>query len=135
MSYAAHPCISRTSRPNSPEPPSSSTRPEQSPPAFSTPSGAASSRPINIQALSDHIPGLKLLAYLSTLSLVAAGAAILWRRTARTDDLALAAIYISFALFWLHRSAPSSDIASTHMFQSRQTRWVALSSENRRRTR
>jgi uncharacterized membrane protein len=56
-----------------------------------------------IQALGDHIPGQVLLAYLAALTLVAGGAALLWYRTARAGAVALAAVYLAFALFWLPR--------------------------------
>ena len=56
-----------------------------------------------IQALSDHIPGREILAYIAAIWLVAGGAAILWRRTARAGAWALAIIYCIFAAFWLPR--------------------------------
>jgi uncharacterized membrane protein YphA (DoxX/SURF4 family) len=56
-----------------------------------------------IQALGDHIPGREILAYIAAIWLVAGGAAILWRRTARAGAWALAAIYFIFAMFWLPR--------------------------------
>ena len=56
-----------------------------------------------IQALGDHIPGREILAYIAAIWLVAGGAAILWRRTARAGAWALAAIYFIFAVFWLPR--------------------------------
>jgi uncharacterized membrane protein YphA (DoxX/SURF4 family) len=56
-----------------------------------------------IQAFGDHIPGREILAHISAVWLVAGGAAILWRRTARVGAGALAAIYFIFAVFWLPR--------------------------------
>lgn len=56
-----------------------------------------------IQALGDHIPGRELLAYIAAVWLVAGGAAILWRGTARMGAGALAGIYFLFAVFWLPR--------------------------------
>jgi uncharacterized membrane protein YphA (DoxX/SURF4 family) len=56
-----------------------------------------------IQALGDHIPGREILAYIAAVWLVAGGAAILWRRTARAGAWALATIYFIFAVFWLPR--------------------------------
>src|SRR4051794_38371636 len=54
-----------------------------------------------IQALSDHIPGRSVLACIAAIWLIGGGAAILSRRLARTGALALAAIYLIFAVFWL----------------------------------
>ena len=56
-----------------------------------------------IQALGDHIPGREILAYIAAIWLIAGGAAILWRRTARAGAWTLAAIYLIFAVFWLPR--------------------------------
>jgi uncharacterized membrane protein YphA (DoxX/SURF4 family) len=55
-----------------------------------------------IQALG-HLPGERVLACLAGVWLVAAGAAILWPRTARAGAAASAVIYIIFALFWVPR--------------------------------
>ncbi len=52
-----------------------------------------------IQAFGDHIPGVRILAYLAAICLIAGGAAILWRRTARTGAVALAVIYAIFGVF------------------------------------
>jgi uncharacterized membrane protein len=61
-----------------------------------------------IQAFGDHIPGRELFSYILGIWMIAGGAAILWRRTARTGAAALAVIYFIFAVFWLPRfySAP-----------------------------
>lgn len=56
-----------------------------------------------IQALSDHIPGVKILAYIAALWLIVAGAAILWRATARAGAAALAIIYFIFGAFLFPR--------------------------------
>ncbi len=52
-----------------------------------------------IQNLGVHIPGVKIFAYIGALWLIAGGAAILWRRTARFGAVALAIIYAIFGLF------------------------------------
>lgn len=56
-----------------------------------------------IQAFGDHIPGSEILAYVTAVWMIAGGAAILWRRSARTGGAALAIIYFVFAIFWLPR--------------------------------
>ena len=56
-----------------------------------------------IQSFSRHITGDRVLAYVAGVWLVAAGMAILWRRTARMGAAASATIYLIFALFWLPR--------------------------------
>ena len=56
-----------------------------------------------IKAFGQHIPGQQVLAYIAGVWLVAAGVAILWRRTARIGAAGSAAIYLIFALFWLPR--------------------------------
>jgi uncharacterized membrane protein YphA (DoxX/SURF4 family) len=56
-----------------------------------------------IQAFGDHIPGSEFLAYITAVWMIAAGAAILWRRSARAGGAALAVIYFVFAIFWLPR--------------------------------
>jgi uncharacterized membrane protein YphA (DoxX/SURF4 family) len=56
-----------------------------------------------IQAFGDHIPGVGIFAFLAGIWLVAGGAAILWRRTARGGAVALAIIYCIFAVFWFPR--------------------------------
>jgi len=56
-----------------------------------------------IQAFGDHIPGRELLAYLAAVWLIAAGAAILWRKTARAGAAALAIIYGIFGVFLFPR--------------------------------
>jgi uncharacterized membrane protein YphA (DoxX/SURF4 family) len=56
-----------------------------------------------IKAFGQHIPGQQVLAYIAGVWLVAAGAAILWRRTARVGAAGSTAIYLIFAMFWLPR--------------------------------
>src|SRR5947209_8595286 len=56
-----------------------------------------------IQALGDHIPGRAVLASIAAIWLIVGGAAILWPRFVRAGALALAAIYLIFAGFWLPR--------------------------------
>jgi uncharacterized membrane protein YphA (DoxX/SURF4 family) len=56
-----------------------------------------------IQAFGDHIPGREILAYITAAWMIAAGAAILWRRSTRAGAIALALIYFIFAVFWLPR--------------------------------
>src|SRR5258707_8815936 len=56
-----------------------------------------------IQAFGRHIPGQQVLAYIAGVWLVAAGLAILWRRTARIGAAGSVLIYSIFALLWLPR--------------------------------
>jgi uncharacterized membrane protein YphA (DoxX/SURF4 family) len=56
-----------------------------------------------IKSFGQHIPGQRVLAYVAGVWLVAAGLAILWRRTARIGAAGSAVIYLIFALFWLPR--------------------------------
>ncbi len=56
-----------------------------------------------IQSFGQHIPGVRVFAYLAGIWLVAAGMGILWRRTARAGAVGSAMIYLIFALFWLPR--------------------------------
>jgi uncharacterized membrane protein len=56
-----------------------------------------------IQSFGRHIPGQQALAYIAGVWLVAAGMAILWRRTARIGAAGSALIYLIFALLWLPR--------------------------------
>lgn len=54
-----------------------------------------------IQSLIEHIPGHQILAYIAAISMIAAGLAILWRRSARMGAAASAIIYFIFAVLWL----------------------------------
>ena len=56
-----------------------------------------------IQSLGKNFPGQHLLAYVAGVWLVAAGLAILWRRSARIGAAASAIAYLVFATFWLPR--------------------------------
>jgi uncharacterized membrane protein YphA (DoxX/SURF4 family) len=56
-----------------------------------------------IQSFGRHVPGQQVLAYIAGVWLVAAGLAILWRRTARIGAAGSALIYLIFALLWLPR--------------------------------
>jgi uncharacterized membrane protein YphA (DoxX/SURF4 family) len=56
-----------------------------------------------LQAWGDRIPGVTLFAFIAALWLIAGGAAILWRRTARFGAAALAILYGIFVLFPLPR--------------------------------
>ena len=56
-----------------------------------------------IQAFGDHIPGREILAYITAVWMIAGGAAILWRRSARAGGAALAVIYFVFTVFWFPR--------------------------------
>jgi uncharacterized membrane protein len=56
-----------------------------------------------IQSLGKNFPGEHLLAYVAGVCLVAAGLAILWRRTARMGGAASAIAYLIFMALWLPR--------------------------------
>lgn len=56
-----------------------------------------------IQVLGKNFPGQNLLAYAVGVWLVAAGLAILWRRTTRIGATASAIAYLIFAALWLAR--------------------------------
>jgi uncharacterized membrane protein len=56
-----------------------------------------------IDALGFHIPGRAMLAYVTGIWMILAGAAMLWRRTVRAGALATALIYCIFGLFSLPR--------------------------------
>jgi uncharacterized membrane protein len=56
-----------------------------------------------IKALGKNVPGQHILAYLAGIWLVAAGLAILWRRSARIGAAASAIVYLVFVTFWLFR--------------------------------
>lgn len=50
-----------------------------------------------------NLPGEQVLAVIAGILLVAAGIALLWRKTARIGASASAIIYVVFALFWIPR--------------------------------
>jgi hypothetical protein len=56
-----------------------------------------------IQALGKNFPGQHLLAYVAGVWLIAAGLAILWRRSARIGAAASGIAYLIFAALWLIR--------------------------------
>ena len=55
------------------------------------------------QSLGKNLPGEHILAYVAGAWLVAAGLAILWRRSAKIGAAASAIAYLSFAALWLPR--------------------------------
>ena len=61
----------------------------------------ASHQPIN--SLGKNLPGQHILSYVAGVWLVAAGLAILWRRSASIGAAASAIAYLIFAIFWLPR--------------------------------
>ena len=61
----------------------------------------ASHQPIN--ALGKNVPGQHILAYVTGVWLVAAGLAILWRRSERIGAAASAIAYLIFTALWLAR--------------------------------
>jgi uncharacterized membrane protein len=56
-----------------------------------------------IQAISDHIPGIHVIAWIVGIWLIAGGIAIQLPRSRRAGALALAIIYAVFAAFWIPR--------------------------------
>ena len=58
-----------------------------------------------IQSLGKNLPGQPILAYVAGVWLVAAGLAILWRRSAKIGAAASAIAYLIFAALWLPRYA------------------------------
>lgn len=56
-----------------------------------------------IAALGVHIPGRAMFAYITGIWMILAGAAVLWRRSARAGALATAVIYFIFGMFSLPR--------------------------------
>jgi uncharacterized membrane protein len=56
-----------------------------------------------VQAFGNHIPGIRIMAYMGAVWLIAGGAAILWRRTARFGALALGILYGIFGMCCLPR--------------------------------
>jgi uncharacterized membrane protein len=68
-----------------------------------------------IDALGFHIPGRAMLAYITGAWMILAGAAILWRRTARTGALATALIYCVFGMFSLPRFYTMSQKYGFHI--------------------
>jgi hypothetical protein len=56
-----------------------------------------------IKALGKNLPGQHILACVAGVWLIAAGLAILWRRSARIGAAASAIVYLIFTAFWLPR--------------------------------
>ena len=56
-----------------------------------------------IKALGKNLPGQHILACVAGVWMVAAGLAILWRRSAKIGAAASAIVYLIFAAFWLPR--------------------------------
>jgi uncharacterized membrane protein len=56
-----------------------------------------------IQSLGKNLPGQQIMAYVAGVSLVAAGVAIVWRRSARIGAAASAILYLIFIAFYLPR--------------------------------
>ena len=56
-----------------------------------------------IQAFGDNVPGAHPFAYVLGIALVAGGAMLLWRRTARIGGIAIAIVYCIVTIFWLPR--------------------------------
>jgi uncharacterized membrane protein len=56
-----------------------------------------------IKSLGKNVPGQHILAYVAGVWLIAAGLAILWRRSARIGAAASATVYLIFVAFWLPR--------------------------------
>lgn len=56
-----------------------------------------------ITAFGDRVPGRELLAVVTAVWLVIAGCAIFSRRSGRFGGMALAIVYLVFAIFWLPR--------------------------------
>ncbi len=56
-----------------------------------------------IKSLGKNVPGQHILAYVAGVWLVAAGLAILWRRSERIGAAASAIVYLIFVAFWLPR--------------------------------
>jgi uncharacterized membrane protein len=63
-----------------------------------------------IIALGDHVPGRHLYAYATAIWLVLAGAAMLWRRSARGGAIAATVVYALFAAMWLPRLVTATEI-------------------------
>ena len=56
-----------------------------------------------IKSLGKNLPGQQILAYVAGVWLIAAGLAILWRRSARIGAAASAIAYLIFAMLWVPR--------------------------------
>ena len=65
------------------------------------------------QPVPSGLAGRTALAYAASLILLAGGAALQWRRTAKTASLGLAALYAIFMLLWLRRVIGAPQIFGT----------------------
>lgn len=68
-----------------------------------------------IQAFGDHILGREMFAYVGAISLIAGGATILWRRTARAGAAVAAVVYLAFAVFWLPRFYTATQVLGARL--------------------
>lgn len=68
-----------------------------------------------IQAWGDHIPGKQMMAYITAVWLIAAGTALLWRRSTRVGATAACAIYFIFAMFWPPRLYTAPRVLGFHI--------------------
>jgi uncharacterized membrane protein len=68
-----------------------------------------------IQAFGDNVPGREIFAYITAVWLIVAGAAILWRRSARAGAAALSIVYFIFAVFWLPRFVTAPRVLGFHI--------------------
>jgi uncharacterized membrane protein YphA (DoxX/SURF4 family) len=65
------------------------------------------------QPVPGSTPGRRALAYITAVCLLAAGAAIQWRRLARVGVIVLGVLYFIFAVLWLPRVVSSPQIFGT----------------------
>jgi uncharacterized membrane protein len=65
------------------------------------------------QPVPTALPGRTLLAYLTAIVLIASGIGLLWRRWARASAVALALLYLAFAIRWLPRVAAYPRVLGT----------------------
>jgi len=68
-----------------------------------------------IQAWGTGISHQQVLAYIAAVWLILAGAAIMWRRTARAGAAACVVIYSVFAVFWLPRFVTAPRVLGFHL--------------------
>ena len=80
------------------------------------------------KSLGKNLPGQHILAYVAGVWLVAAGLAILWRRSARIGAAASAIVYLIFVALWLpryyagiHALGWRIDVLVRHLFRARST--------------
>lgn len=72
----------------------------------------ASHQPI---AALGHVPGERVLAVTAGILLVAAGIALLWRKSAQTGAAVSAILYVIFALFWVPRLFAMIHVLGVHL--------------------